>query len=224
VVFAFLGLCIVSGFLKTRKEPVTTLWTAKAAYARPIFHATMARNRFFQILHVILFDDKTTTNRWRSTDELAPIRVVFESIISRFPMVYTPNKHITTDEQLVLFTGKCLFHMFIKSKQGKYGIKLWVADEAKNFYVCNMQVYTGKNDGVREKKRGLQVVKYMIRHLYGTRRGVTADNFFTSCELANLLLTKKMTVVGTLSKNKPEIPALFLSRETKRCPFFYLWF
>ena len=48
-------------------------------------------------------------------------------------MVYTPNKHITTDEQLVLFTGKCLFHVFIKSKQGKYGIKLRVADEAKIF-------------------------------------------------------------------------------------------
>jgi hypothetical protein len=32
--FAFLGLCIVSGVLKTRKEPVTMLWTAKAAYAR----------------------------------------------------------------------------------------------------------------------------------------------------------------------------------------------
>ena len=64
----------------------------------------------------------------------------------------------------------------------------------------------------------------MVCHLYGTGRGVTTDNFFTSCELANLLLTKKMTVVGTLRKNKPEITALFLSRETKRCPFFYLRF
>jgi len=184
---AFLDLCTVSGVLTTRKEPVTTLWTAKTAYARPIFHATMARNWFFQILHVILFDDKTTRNQWRSTDELAPIRDVFKSIISRFPIEYTPNKLITTDEQLVVFTGKCLFREFIKSKQGKHGIKLWVADEAKTFYVCNMQVYTGKNDGVREKKQGLQVVKDMVHHLYGTRRRVTTDNFFTSCELANLL-------------------------------------
>jgi len=130
-------------------------------------------------------------------------------------MVCTPNKHITSDEQLVLFTGKCLFRVFIKSKQGKYGIKLWVAHEAKNFYVCNMQVYTGKNDGVRKKKRGLQVVKDMVRHLYGTGRGVTTNNFFTSCELANLLLTKKMTVVGALRKNKPKIAALFLSREQR---------
>ena len=47
--------------------------------------------------------------------------------------------------------------------------------------------------------------------MYGTGRGVTTDNFFTSCELANFLLSKTLTVVGTLSKNKPEIPTLFLS-------------
>ena len=47
--------------------------------------------------------------------------------------------------------------------------------------------------------------------MYGTGRGVTTDNFFTSCELAKFLLSKNMTVVGTLRKNKPESPALFCS-------------
>ena len=51
--------------------------------------------------------------------------------------------------------------------------------------------------------------------MYGTRRGVTSDNFITSCELTNFLLSKNMTVVGTLRKNKPEISALFLSREQR---------
>jgi hypothetical protein len=46
--------------------------------------------------------------------------------------------------------------------------------------------------------------------MYGTGRGVTSDHFFASCELANFLLTKNMTLVGTLSKNKPGIPSLFL--------------
>jgi hypothetical protein len=45
--------------------------------------------------------------------------------------------------------------MFIKSKPVKYGIKLWVADDENTFYACNMQVYTGKNDGVRQKEQGL---------------------------------------------------------------------
>jgi hypothetical protein len=52
-----------------------------------------------------------------------------------------------------VFRGECPF--VTQSKPGKNGIKLWVAAEAKNFYVCNMQVCTGKSDGVREKKQGL---------------------------------------------------------------------
>ena len=112
--------------------------------------------------------------------------------------------------------------MFIKSKPGKYGIKLWVAADAKNFYACIMQVYAGKNGGIREKKQDLQVVKDMVCRMYGTGRGVTSDSFFTSCELANFLLSKNMTVVGTPRKNKPEISALFLSgkqRNVHSCIF-----
>ena len=102
-------------------------------------------------------------------------------------MAYTPNEHVTSDEQLVVFRGKCPFCVFIKSKPGKYGIKLWVAAEAKNFYACDMQVYTGKSDGVKEYKQGLQVVNDIVCYLCGTGRGVTTENFFTRCELANFL-------------------------------------
>jgi hypothetical protein len=144
--FAFLGLCIVSGILRTRKEPVANLWTTCAK---------MVKDQFIQILCVIHFYDKTTRNQWRSTDKIAPISDVFEGTISRFQMANTPYEHITTDEQLMVFRGKCPLHVFIKSKPIRYGIKLWVADEPNTFYACNMQVYTGKNDGVRQKEQGL---------------------------------------------------------------------
>ena len=101
--------------------------TTNAAYSRPIFRATMVRDWFFQILRVICFDDKTTRNQQRSTDKLAPIRDIFETTISRFQKAYTLDEHITNDEQLVVFRGKCPLCVFIKSKPGKYGIKLWIA-------------------------------------------------------------------------------------------------
>ena len=49
----------------------------------------------------------------------------------------------------------------LSQNQESFGIKLWVAAKAKNFYACNMQVYTGKSGGVREKKQDLQVVTCM---------------------------------------------------------------
>ena len=39
-----------------------------------------------------------------------------------------------------------------------------------------MQVQIGKSNGVREKKRDLQVVIVMVCHMYGTGRGVTSNN------------------------------------------------
>jgi hypothetical protein len=67
------------------------------------------------------FYDKTTKNQQRSTDKIAPISDVFKGIISRFQMAYTPYEHTTSDEQLVVFRGKCPFRVFMKSKPGKYG-------------------------------------------------------------------------------------------------------
>jgi hypothetical protein len=91
-------------------------------------------------------------------------------------LAYRPNEHTTIDEEWVVFRNKCP-----KSKPGKYGIKLWVVTDAKNFYACNMQVHTGKSGGLRVKKQDLWVVKDMVCNMYGAGRGVNTTNFFTSC-------------------------------------------
>jgi hypothetical protein len=59
----------------------------------------------------------------------------------------------------VLFRDKCPFYMAVKSKLVKYGIKLWVAADAKKLHAYDMHVYTGKTDGARQKNKGLRVVK-----------------------------------------------------------------
>jgi hypothetical protein len=61
--FAFWGLCIGSGILGTRNEPIANLQTTNALCARPIFHTTVTRAQYFQILSVIRFNDKTTRNK-----------------------------------------------------------------------------------------------------------------------------------------------------------------
>lgn len=44
-----------------------------------------------------------------------------------------------------------------------------------------------------------------------TGRNITTDNFFTSVPLAEHLLEKGLTIVGTLRQNKPDIPAVLKS-------------
>ena len=79
-----------------------------------------------------------------------------------------PGPEVTVDERLVPFRGRCPFKQYIRSKQGKYGIKIWAACDARSSYAWNMQVYTGKPvTGRPEKKQGMRVVLDMTAGLNG---------------------------------------------------------
>ena len=81
----------------------------KCCLRQTVLSCNNGKRLVLQILCVIHVNDITTRNQWRSTKKLAPIRDVFESIVSRFKMAHTTNEHITTDEQLVVFRDQCPF-------------------------------------------------------------------------------------------------------------------
>ena len=117
------------------------------------------------------------------------------------------NTSPTPPSLLLLFfsLGRCPFRQYMPSKPAKYGIKSWVACDAKSSYAWKMQVHTGKPSGGRpEQRQGLRVVLDVTEGLHG--RNVTCDNYFTSYERARQLLKRKITVVGKVRKNKPQLP------------------
>ena len=96
--------------------------------------------------------------------------------------------------------------MYIKSKPGRYGIKLWAAADVETSYLLNIQPNTGKLSGNREINQAERVVTDLLTPFYGSGRGVTCDNFFTSLSLASKLLLNNITLTGTIRANKREIP------------------
>ena len=92
---------------------------------------------------------------------------------------YTPRPHMTVDEQLVCFRGRCPCRQYIPSKPGKYGIKVWAICEANTSYALKMQVYSGKDSTIgREVNQGARVVKDLVKEIENSGRNVTCDNFF----------------------------------------------
>jgi hypothetical protein len=206
---AFIGVLIMAGSLRCNNQHVKEMWGTKEDIRRPIFTAAMGRERFLSIYRFLRFDDKSTRVTRREHDRLAAIREIWDMFVANCKHAFVPYEHITVDEQLVSFRGKCPFRQYMKSKPAKYGIKIWLAADSKSSYCYNMQVYCGKSlTGEREKNQGERVVLDLIEPLAGSGRGVTTDNFFTSVSLAEKLLEKNLTLVGTLRKNKPDIPAL----------------
>ena len=73
-----------------------------------------------------------------------------------------------------------------------------------------MQVYTGKDAGsFRETNQDTRVVFDLVEDIEKSGRNFTCDNFFTNLTLAQKLLQKKLTLVRTIRKNKPELPMEF---------------
>jgi hypothetical protein len=100
----------------------------------------------------------------------------------------------------------------MKSKPAKYGIKIWVSADVNTYCTHNMWMYTGKKEGEpQEQNQSMRVVRDLEFPLFGTGRGVTTDNFFTSCQLAEYLLTRNLTLTGTMRNNKPDIPKIFIN-------------
>jgi len=202
---AFIGLLLSAGTNRAHMEPITDLWSTHNG--RPLFIASMSRNRFTELLKFLRFDNKQTRPTRRATDKLAAFRDIWEMFVANLKKYYIPGTDLTVDEQLIPFRGKCPFRQYMPSKPAKYGIKVWWNCDADTSYPLKGEIYLGKQPGqIQQVGLGSTVVMNTTAPWHNTGRNIVCDNFFTSIPLAEELLQKHTTIVGTLRQNKPEIP------------------
>ena len=103
------------------------------------------------------------------------------------------------------------------SKPGKYGIKIWAICNSTLLYVLKMDVYKGREIGEpRETNLGSKLVLKLSEPFKKNGRNITCNNFFTNFQLGRKLLMQNLTIVGTIQKNRTELPAEFVSTKTKK--------
>ena len=91
----------------------------------------------------------------------------------------------------------------------KYVLKvLWCAD-AETMYPLTSKPYLGKIARSHKINLVRNTALELVQPFFGTGRNLTCDNFFTDMELTKQLTAAKMTVVGTLRRNKNFIPPEF---------------
>ncbi|KAI7805227.1 putative piggyBac transposable element-derived protein 4-like [Triplophysa rosa] len=150
-----------------------------------------------------IFPATMSCNNNSELDKLAPIRELWDKWVERLPLLYNSGLNVTVDERLVPFRGRCPFRQYMQSKPAKYGIKICAACDAQSSYAWNMQVYMG-----------LRVVLDMTTGLRGHK--IVCDHFFTSYLLGEELLKRKLTMLGTIRKNKPELPKELLNMKNRK--------
>jgi hypothetical protein len=134
------------------------------------------------------------------------------------PLLFsTPAKYsnVTIDEMLHPFRGRCPFKVYMPSKPAKYGLKIWILADSETSCCWNVQPYLGKVGQVAENGQGERVVRDLVTPVMASGRNVTVDNLFTSLSLAMWLLQNKLTIVGTIRKNRGEIPECMLPNRNR---------
>jgi len=170
-------------------------------------------------VQIIRFDNENTCAERTQIDKTAPIRDIW-IMLNKMEKAYKSYECITIVEQLFPFRGHTKFTQFIPSKTTKYGIKiLWVCD-ASNTYPVQGQIYTGKPiDGPRQVNVDKWTVLNLVSLNKNSGRNITTDNFFTTMELAKVLNSWNMTLVGTVRKKQKIFSKQHATYQRKACLF-----
>ncbi|XP_069704477.1 piggyBac transposable element-derived protein 4-like [Periplaneta americana] len=215
---ALLGILYLAGALKSGRLNVRELWDKNGTGIESIY-LTMTYNRFQFLLRCLRFDNIHDRQERKVIDKLAAVREVFELFVQNSQRCYIPSEYVTIDEQLVAFRGRCPMKVCMPTKPTKYGIKIFAMVDVKTYYTHNLEIYAGiQPDGpFHQSNSAHAVVKRLVHPIKGTGRNVTTDNWFTSIPLSlDLLENDNITLVGTLKKNKREIPRHFTTTQDRQ--------
>lgn len=213
---AYLGLLYLIGIKKSHHANVKEIFSSDGTGIE-IARAVMSYKRFLFITRCLRFDDKNTRVERRKFDKLAAIREFFQAFVNNCKSSFNLSEYTTIDEMLHPFRGRCSFIQYIPSKPSKYGVKMFALCDAKSFYTSNLEIYCGiqPNGPFAASNTPTDIVKRLITPIENSNRNLTMDNWYTSLPLTDYLLTKKITVLGTIKKNKAEIPKEFLPNKSR---------
>ena len=116
------------------------------------------------------------------------------------------------DEQLVGCRGRIPGRTYMSSKPRKYGLKIFWACESSIGYALNAMAYGGREGDRVHRNLGQDVVMKLVEPYFETGRDVCTDSFFTTYNLAKLLLEKKLTLLGTVRRQRRDVPRSIMNK------------
>ena len=174
----------------------------------------MSRDWFLWLIKFCRFDDADTRNDWRD-NRFGHIREACELFNNCCWELYGLGPHVTIDEMLQKFCGRCRFRQYMPQKPGRYGIKYWILADAESHYCFNAISYLGKEGDTPAVNLGATVVTKPVEPICNTHQNVTCDCFFTSFDLFEDLHRGNLSAVGTVKANRKSLTVKLLPSQAK---------
>jgi len=176
-------------------------------FETPGFRKVFKRDRFMAIwkfLHVVDEQDPLLNK----ADKLYKLRPILNHIVPMFQHFYVPSQCMSLDEGMIPAKNRLSIKQYIKMKPVKWGIKTFLLCESDSGYVYNIEVYTGKSDGLYVAEIGAtgSVVARLTKCIENQNYHVYMDRFYNSPALTKYLLTRKIQSCGTVQVNRKGFP------------------
>ena len=139
-------------------------------------------SRFLELSTYLHFATNIAARGQPEYDRLAKVRPVITALQKSFLEANNPYRENAIDEDMIKFKGRSSLKQYLPMKPIKRGFKVWVRADSHNGYMCNFDIYIGKEKST-EVNLGAKVVKKLSRTLVGKRYHLYFDNFFSSVSL-----------------------------------------
>lgn len=114
---AFLELILLQGYISTVNVRQYFSYF-DPLYFHPLFPFVMSCRRFEIILRIFCCADQ-------KAKKIQKVKPLLDMLLNQFQSVYSPQKELSLDEQLLHFRGVLSFRVYIKNKKDSYGIKFF---------------------------------------------------------------------------------------------------
>ena len=208
---ALIGFMYFRGLYGLNHHRMDILFSDKAG--PPIFSAIFSKNRAKFLLASLSFIDRENCMQNFPSDRFASVRPMFELFNANCSKYLIPSPYLTIDETLYPMRHQIAFRQYNPNKPHKYGLLSKSLNDASFPFTYKTAPYAGKptnGDGPYYICSTENYVKYLVNateHDVSLKgRNISTDRLYTSIPLANWLLDRNITTVGTLNSNRIGFP------------------
>lgn len=215
----FLALLLIQG---VDSKPDSKLYfTRRESIESPFFSRIISEKRFFLIQKFLHFCNNEEFATSHTTKKLYKIAPIINYLRDKFMTIYIPEKNIAIDESLIGWKGNLSWKQYIPSKRRRFGIKMFALCESATGYVYNFFLYTGAttiygDSNYPNEPISSRIVLELIHPLLNQGYCLYTDNYYTNIDLLDKLAQKRTDCVGTMRKNRVNIPVELKAKKLKK--------
>ncbi|KAI8440905.1 hypothetical protein MSG28_009203 [Choristoneura fumiferana] len=190
----------------------------------PDFRKLMSKNRFQLLMRFLHFSDNddVLTGLSGYQKKITKIAPILNHMNKKFAEICIPQRELSLDESLLLWKGRLSWEQFIRSKAARYGLKLFDLCEAATGYLIRTIIYAGKDSSFVEgalhgfDNKSAKVVLELMDGFLDVGHLVVMDNWYNQLALTRYLKKRQTDVLGTINKNRQQIPLAIKNLDEKR--------